>query len=125
MDAFLKEIADDLVKGRREGRMKEGLRRLYAPDAVFIEAFPEGGVSRKALGLAAIEARLLWLEAHFETEEAAVDGPFLHWPDRFAVNFAFRRRSDQGAQERATRSVAFYTVSDHRIVREELYSTNH
>ena len=43
----LKQIAEELVAGCREGRAKENLDKLYAADAVSVEAADAMGMGRE------------------------------------------------------------------------------
>ncbi len=47
----LKEIAEELVAGCRENRAKENLGRLYAEDAVSVEAVDNKGMGARRRGL--------------------------------------------------------------------------
>ena len=53
----LKEIADELVAGCREGRTNANLDRLYAADAVSVEASDMGGQGRETAGLDGIKGK--------------------------------------------------------------------
>jgi hypothetical protein len=116
----LNDIAKELVAGCREERTRENLDRLYAPDAVSVEAMDMGG-GRETVGLAAIHGKHDWWDGAVITHELTVEGPFLHGEDRFAVIFGM------DTEERATgvrtqgREVAIYHVADGRIVREEFF----
>lgn len=116
----LKEIAEELVAGCREGRAQENLDRLYAPDAVSVEAMDSGG-GREARGIDAIRGKHIWWEENFEVHSAEVSDPMLHAPDRFAVIFEIDTTMKQTGERSAMREVALYTVADGRIVREEFF----
>lgn len=116
----LEEIAQELVAGCREGRERENLDRLYAPDAVSVEAEDMGG-GREAAGIDAIRAKHDWWESAMEMLGGSVEGPFLHAPDRFAVIFRMKTRDRKTGEEGEGHEVALYHVADGRIVREEFF----
>ena len=63
----LKTTAQALVEGCREGRERENLRRLYAEDAVSVEAYEGGGgLGREVRGIDAIEKKHDWWDSNFE-----------------------------------------------------------
>jgi ketosteroid isomerase-like protein len=116
------EIADALVAGCREGRELENLDKLYAPDAVSVEANPkgEGGT---ATGIDAIKGKHAWWESAMELLDHSVDGPFLHGDDRFAVIFAMKAKDRKSGEVTEMQEVAIYTVADGKIVHEAFYYT--
>ena len=61
----LKTIAEELVAGCRENRAIENLDRLYAPDAVSVEA-ADMGRGRVTEGLAGIRGKHEWWESSME-----------------------------------------------------------
>jgi len=114
----LSDIAQDLVDGCRAGREEANLDRLYAPDAVSVEARDTGN-GRAAEGVAAIRAKHAWWHANATVHGAEIEGPFLHGPDRFAV--IFRMDVTLGGERAQMTEVALYTVAEGRIVREEFF----
>jgi ketosteroid isomerase-like protein len=118
----LNEIAAELIAGCREGRETENLDRLYAPDAVSVEAMAmEPGGSAETRGLAAIKEKHAWWNAMFEFLGGDIAGPFPHGDDRFAVVFSMTARNRETGEESAMQEVAVYHVRDGRIVREEFF----
>ena len=117
----LREIADELVKGCREGHEKDNLDRLYAADAVAVEACDMHGQGREASGLEAIRAKHDWWEANAEVLEQKVEGPFLHGDDRFAVVFKVKVKTPETGEVSDVHEVAVYHVVDGKIVREEFF----
>lgn len=117
----LKDIAEALVAGCRNGRETENLDKLYAPDAVSVEATDMSGHGRSTVGLDEIRGKHRWWHETFEVHEASVDGPFLHSPDRFAVIFEVDATMKASGERSRMREVALYTVSEGRIVREEFF----
>jgi ketosteroid isomerase-like protein len=116
----LQEIANELVAGCREDRTRENLDRLYAPDAVSVEAADMGG-GRETVGLAGIHAKHDWWEGAFITHGLTVEGPFLHGDDRFAVVFGMDSEEKATGQRSQGREVAVYHVKDGKIVKEEFF----
>jgi len=115
-------IAQTLVDICRTGQEMAGLDALYHPDAVSVEAMAMPGQQSGAVtGVAAIKAKHDWWYSAFEVHAAAVEGPYLHGEDRFALIF------EMDVTERATgnrthmREVAIYTVAAGKITREEFF----
>ena len=117
----LKEIADDLVAGCREGRELANLDRLYAPDAVSVEAMGFGGQDPESHGIDAIKGKHAWWSGAFEFLGGDIAGPYLHGDDRFAVRFTMKTRDRKTGEVTEGDEVAVYHVRDGRIVREEFF----
>lgn len=117
----LQEIAAELVAGCREGREKENLRKLYAPDAVSVEGADMTGMGQAVTGVEAILGKHAWWEANHTVHGGSIEGPFLHAPDRFAVIFAMDVETKADGQRQNFREVAVYHVADGRIAREEFF----
>jgi ketosteroid isomerase-like protein len=116
----LKEIANELVAGCRENRTRENLDKLYAPDAVSVEAMDMGG-GATTTGLAGIHGKHDWWEATFDVPSLTVEGPLLHGDDRFAVIFDMETVNKANGERRKDREVGVYHVKDGKIVREEFF----
>jgi ketosteroid isomerase-like protein len=118
------EIARELVAGCRENRVEENLGKLYAEDAVSVEATPGPDGSRETRGLEGIRGKHAWWNSTFEVHDADVDGPFLHGDDRFAVVFEVDAENRETGERSEMEEVGVYHVRDGKIVREEFfYST--
>jgi ketosteroid isomerase-like protein len=117
----LNEIAAELVAGCREGREAENLGKLYAEDAVSVEAADFSGMGREARGLDAIRAKHDWFAGAMEILEGTVSDPFPHGEDRFAVIFDMKGRDKATGEVSDMKEVAVYHVADGRIVREEFF----
>ncbi|MFN4158516.1 MAG: SnoaL-like domain-containing protein [Gemmobacter sp.] len=117
----LSEIAQELVAGCREGREKDNLARLYAQDAVSVEAADLSGQGAATQGLDAIRGKHDWWEGAHIVHAATAEGPFLHGDDRFAVIFDMDVENRETSQRVQMREVAVYHVADGRIVREEFF----
>ncbi len=116
----LSEIASELVAGCREGRERENLDRLYAPDAVSLEA-ADNGNGREARGLDAIRAKHDWWDANTEVSGGSISGPMLHGQDRFAVIFEMQGHDKKSGTAFDMREIGVYHVDGGRIVREEFF----
>lgn len=116
----LSEIANELVAGCREGRARANLAVLYAEDAVSVEAMDMGG-GRETHGRAAIDGKHQWWDDNHTMTGGAVEGPFLHGDDRFAVIFSAEGISKADGKPFSMREVAVYHVKDGKIVREEFF----
>lgn len=117
----LNEIANELVAGCREGREAENLGKLYAPDAVSVEAAEMPGMGREAQGLEAIRGKHEWWESSFEVLDGNVGGPFPHGDDRFAVHFSMKAKNKETGDITDMEEVAVYHVAGGKIVREEFF----
>ena len=119
----LKTTAEALVKGCREGKERENLHELYAPDAVSVEAYEGGGgMSREVQGLDAIEKKHDWWESNFEALDQSVKGPFLHGDDKFSVVFDMKvRHKESGGVEEMTETATYHVNADGKIAREEFF----
>lgn len=116
----LSDVANELVAGCRENRARANLQKLYAADAVSVEAMDMGG-GRESHGLAAIDGKHQWWEDNNTVTGGSVDGPFLHGDDRFAVVFTAEGTSKPDGKPFSMREVAVYHVKDGKIVREEFF----
>lgn len=114
------DIANELVAGCREGRERENLDKLYAPDVVSVEAMDMGD-GREIHGLAGVHGKHDWWAGAFVTHSVTVEGPFLHGDDRFAVIFGMDTTDKATGERSQSREVAVYHVKDERIVREEFF----
>ncbi|PPB81799.1 ketosteroid isomerase-like protein [Albidovulum inexpectatum] len=117
----LKDIADRLVDGCRTGKELENLGRLYHPDAISVEAADYSGEGREVRGIDGIKAKHEWWNSAFELHDAAVEGPFLHGDDRFAVIFTVDATERESGKRMKMREVAIYHVPDGKITREEFF----
>jgi ketosteroid isomerase-like protein len=116
----LNEIAAELVAGCREDRARENLDRLYAPDAVSVEAMDMGG-GRETVGLAGIHGKHDWWDGAVTMHELTVEGPFTHGEESFAVIFGMDTTDKATGQRTQSREVGVYHVKNDKIVREEFF----
>ena len=116
----LTEIANELVAGCREHREIENLHKLYAADAVSVEAADMGG-GREVAGIEGILGKHAWWDANAEMHGGSVEGPFPHGDDRFAVIFDMDVTMKDSGHRSQMREVAIYHVAWGKIVREEFF----
>lgn len=125
----LRQIATELVNGCREGREGENLEKLYAPNAVSVEAYamPGSEMGREAEGLDAIKGKHEWWNASFEmltenlTPEQMVQGPYYFGDDRFGVRFEMKTKNKESGEIEEMTELATYHVENGKIVREEFF----
>ena len=117
----LQDIANELVAGCREGREAENLEKLYAPDAVSVEAADMSGQGRETRGLDGIRAKHEWWNSTTEVTGGAISDPMPHGDDRFAVIFEMEGRDKESGKTFDMKEVGVYHVRDGRIVREEFF----
>ena len=116
----LKEVANELVAGCRENRAKANLQKLYAPDAVSVEAADMGN-GTTVTGIAAIEGKHDWWENSMTVHSQKVGGPFSHGDDRFAVTFDVDYTENASGKRGQMQEVGVYHVAGGKIVREEFF----
>jgi len=116
----LNDITNELVAGCREGRAAANLDKLYAPDAVSVEAV-DNGMGRQATGVEAIRGKHAWWEANFEMLGGTVSDPMPHGEDRFAVVFEMQAKNKETDEVSDMKEVALYHVAGGKIVREEFF----
>jgi ketosteroid isomerase-like protein len=117
----LKEIANELVAGCREGRERANLQKLYADDAVSVEAADMGGMGRETHGLAGIDGKHQWWGDNHTVTGGKVDGPYVHGDDSFAVIFAVQGTTKADGKAFDMTEVGIYHVKGGKITREEFY----
>jgi len=116
----LMSIANELVAGCREGRTMENLDKLYAPDAVSVEA-ADMGQGRQTKGVAGIKAKHEWWEGAMEILDGDIKGPMPDGDNRFAVIFSMTVKERATGKVSEMEEVAVYTVEDDKITREEFF----
>lgn len=116
----LMDVAHELVAGCRENRTTANLDKLYAADAVSVEAMDNGN-GRHVQGLEAIRGKHAWWDSTFEVLGGDISDPMPDGADRFAVIFELRARHKETGDITDMKEVALYTVADGKIVREEFF----
>ncbi|MFD1344387.1 SnoaL-like domain-containing protein [Litorisediminicola beolgyonensis] len=119
----LKEIAEELVAGCRNGKARANVDRLYSEDAISVEAMDGPSGSRVTEGRAGIHGKHEWWETAMEEHSTETSGPFLHGDDRFAVVFKVDATDRSNGQRVQMEEVGVYHVADGKIVREEFFYT--
>ena len=114
------EIAQELVAGCRESREAANIDRLYAEDAVSIEAVDMGN-GRESVGREAIHGKHAWFASAFEEVSGDVSDPMPHGDDRFAVIFDMQMKSRETGKTERMRDIGVYYVKDGKIAREEFF----
>ncbi|MEM1273221.1 MAG: nuclear transport factor 2 family protein [Pseudomonadota bacterium] len=117
----LSEIAAALVDGCRSGEDTNNLPKLYAPDAVSVEAVDFDGSGREVSGIAAIQGKHEWWNGAFEVLEQDISDPYPHGDDRFAVRFRVKTRDRSSGAVDDMDEIGIYHVADGKIVREEFF----
>ena len=121
-DRDLLSIGSKLVEYCRTGQEMRGLDELYSPKAVSVEALAMPGAdSRETHGIDAIKGKHDWWNSAHTTNEAKVEGPFVHGADQFALIFDIDVTNKMTNQRVQTREVGVYTVEDSKIVREDFF----
>ena len=121
MTKTTQDIGNELVAFCRADDTATGLKTLYAPDAVSVEAFMPDGGDRETKGIEGIAGKHDWWEANFEVHSAQVDGPYPSGDDRFAVIFEIDSTHRQSGQRSQMKEIGLYHVSGGKIVREEFF----
>ena len=119
----LKEIAKELVDGCRAGaaKIRENLDKLYADDAVSVEAADMGGQGRETKGKAGIHGKHDWWESAMEEHATSITGPFYHGDDQFSVLFDVDATDKESGKRIQMKEIGVYHVKDGKIVREEFH----
>lgn len=118
----LMAAAEKLVAFCRAGAPEHGLAELYHPDAVSVEATPGPDGGAETRGLDGIRGKHAWWNEAMEVHSAAVEGPFPHGDDRFAVIFGFEATERASGRRFEMREVAVYTIDPAgKITREEFF----
>ena len=115
------DIAQQYVSLCKDGKYEECLDKLYAKDAVSVEALsPPGGADRMTSGLDGIKAKgKSWGEAN-TVHKAEVAGPYPN-EDRFAVRFTYDITNKPSGKRMTMDEVGLFTVKDGKIAREEFF----
>jgi ketosteroid isomerase-like protein len=117
------EIAQQYVALCKQGKNEECLEKLFAKDAVSVEAFsPPGAGDRIASGLEAIRAKGKWWGENHTVHKAEVEGPFPN-EDRFAVRFTYDITNKPSGKRMTMDEIGLFTVKNGKITREEFFYT--
>lgn len=114
-------IAQEYVMYVEQGRFGELLERLYAPEAVSVEAAAMPGRERAAHGLEALRAKSQGFEAEHEVTRGEVRGVWPHGDDKFAVHMVFEMVHTPTQHRRMMDEIAVMTVQGGKIIKEEFF----
>ncbi|MEM1418094.1 MAG: nuclear transport factor 2 family protein [Myxococcota bacterium] len=115
------EIGKKVVDYVRAGRNLDCVMELYADGVISVEPVAMGEMGRITEGKAAVLAKNEgWASMH-EVHSGAVEGPFAHGDDRFALIFRFDVTNKPSGQRMNLEEVGVYQVKDGRIAREEYF----
>lgn len=118
-----REVADRLVALCRAGKNLEAVETLLSADVVSVEAVGNETMPAVMTGNAAIRGKNEWWLQNHKVHRASVKGPYPNG-DRFAVIYDFEVTPAVGptaGKRMRMEEVAFYTVADGKIVREEFF----
>lgn len=116
-------VATQLVDFCRQGKEREAIETLYAPEIVSLEPVAMPGAPQRVEGLADVLAKDARFFGTTEVHSRQIDGPFPHG-ERFVVRLKYDVTSNEGpmAGQRMTMDeTALYTVRDGKIVHEEFF----
>ena len=113
-------IANELVALCQSGKEEEARDRLYAVDAISVEAGAPPGQNAETNGLAAIRAKSRWWYENHEVHHLTVTGPWPHG-DRFIVGFEMDVTMKASGHRFQMKEMALYTIRDAKIAREEFF----
>ncbi len=114
------EIAEKLCDHCRNHTEAEGLKTLYAEDAVSTEPMAMEGGSAVSQGVAAIQAKHDWWGENYEVHEASLEGPFVNG-DKFSVIFEMDVTEKASGNRWKGKEVALYEVENGKIARESFF----
>ncbi|MBI1340120.1 nuclear transport factor 2 family protein [bacterium] len=117
----VKSVAERLVKYCKEGKEAQGLKELYAPDAVSVEAMAPPGGKARTEGLAGIKGKHDWWNGAHTIHSTTVEGPFMHGRNRFGVIFSMDVTNKQSKERIQMKELAIYTVRQGKISKEEFF----
>lgn len=115
-------IGRAFVQAMLERRAIAHVDEIYAEHAESVEAVvPPGRAVRIAKGRGAIKAkREDWAATH-DIHRLDAEGPYVHPPNKFGVRFEAEVTQKDSGQKMTLRELAFYTIEEGKIVREEFF----
>lgn len=115
-----RDIAEKLCEHCRNHTEAEGLRTLYAEDAVSIEPMMPEGMDPVTRGREAIQGKHDWWNSNMTVHSMELEGPFIN-DDKFSVIFEVDTEDKASGQRWKAKEVALYEVEDGKIVRESFF----
>lgn len=118
-----KEVGKKLVAFCKEGKNMESINTLYAEDVESIEAAAmAGGGDRVTKGIDGVRGKNQWWNDNHQIHEAAVEGPWPHGDDKFAVRFMYDVTAKQSGQRFKMEEIGVFTLNkDGKVSREEFF----
>jgi ketosteroid isomerase-like protein len=117
------DVGKKLVEMCGQGKFREAMEALYAPNIVSVEPFAPPGKNARMEGIAAIREKTDWWEKNHEMHSVKVEGP---WPngDQFIVRFILDVTAKSGpmaGKRFKMDETGLYTVKDGKVVQEEFF----
>jgi hypothetical protein len=116
------EVGKQYVALCKEGKNEEALEKLFAKNAVSVEAGAPPGMDRTSNGIEAIRAKGKWWTDNHTVHKAETFGPYPH-DNRFAVRFVYDITNKPSGQRMTMDEVGLFTVENGKITREEFFYT--
>lgn len=114
------EIAQRLCEHMANRTEAEGLRELYAPDAVSVEPMSPPGMDPVSKGVDAIKSKHDWWEGAMEVHDFNMEGPFING-DQFSMIYNMDCTDKSSGNRWQGKEIGVYDVADGKIVRETFY----
>lgn len=116
-----KETMEDYITSAREGKYLDLIQRLYADDAVSVEAVEMPGAPRAVEGKGAIIGKSQWFESNFRVDRQELRGPWPHGEDMFAVHMSFDMTHLESGEQSSLDEIIVLTMREGKIVKEEFF----
>jgi ketosteroid isomerase-like protein len=111
------EIAQQLCQHCQNQTEAQGLKELYASDAVSIEPMAPEGMDPVTQGVEAIQAKHEWWESAFEVHDVQMEGPYVNG-DKFSMIFQMDCTEKASGNRWQGKEIALYEVENGKIARE-------
>ena len=111
------EIAQALCQHCQNQTEAEGLKTLYAADAVSIEPMAPEGMDPVTKGVDAIQAKHDWWNGAFEVHDVQMEGPYING-DKFSVIFQMDCTEKASGKRWQGKEISLYEVENGKIARE-------
>ena len=116
------DVAQEYVALCKAGKFEQCFDRLFAKDAVSVEAVAPPGAERTAKGLEALQEKSKqWADNHI-VHQVEVSGPY-PLDDRFAVSFMFDVTDKPSGKRMKMDEIGLFSVKNDKITREEFFYT--
>jgi hypothetical protein len=114
------EIANKLCEHCSNHTEAEGLKTLYAENAVSIEPMAPEGMDPVSKGRAAIQGKHDWWNSNMTVHSMDLEGPFING-DKFSVIFNIDATDKNSGKRWKAKEVALYEVEKGKIARESFF----